>query len=256
MEATARPRRHAARFLLGVPLGILLGAEVGLAGLPALFNPVFWLLYGFLLLTWDRLITRLQLEQWGLWLLAMAYALVVSALVDWQQFAASSDTIIRVADLDLVFVTLVAMSWGAFAVMWFHALETFWPRSPASVGQRRGLASQWLFGAFVVFLLVIGVGAAGSETVHPFGGGNFFLLVLGGVVLLIWWVRLRRRRPGHPDGNGQRSSWLIRMALAIAGLQLVLSLAPAPARGLATVGSVSFYTLVTFIVLLRKKVYI
>ncbi len=239
-----------------MPLGILLGAEVGLAGLPTLLNPVFWLLYGFLLLTWDRLITRLSLDQWGLWLLAMAYALVISALVDWQQFAASSGTIVRVADLDLVFVMLVAMSWGAFAVVWFHVLETFWPRAQAPEGQWPRLSTRWLWGAFVVFLLIASVGAVGSETAHPFGSGNAFLIALGGVVLLIWLARLRRRSTGQPAGSGQRSNWLIRMALAIAGLQLALGLVAGPIRGLLTVAGAGFYTLAAFIILLKKKVYI
>ncbi len=258
MESTAavRPRRTIARFVLGVPLGILLGAEVGLAGLPALLNPVFWLLYAFLLLTWDRLITRLQLDQWGLWLLAMAYALVISALVDWQQFAASSETIIRVADLDLVFVMLVAMSWGAFAVMWFHVLETFWPRAPAPVGQRRRLSTRLLWGSFLVFLFLVSAGAVSSETQHLFGNGNVFLMALGGVVLLMWLAHLRRQGSARPPGSGQRSNWLLRMALAIAVLQLVLGLAPGPVRGLLTVAGVGFYTLVAFIILLRKEVYI
>jgi hypothetical protein len=257
MEATAvaRPRGARARFVFAVLLGILLGAEVGLAGLPALVNPVYWLLYAFLFLTWDRLITRLQLDQWDLWLLAMAYALVISALVDWQQFAASPDTVIRVADLDLIFVLLVAIFWGAFAVMWFHVLGTFWPRPPAPVDQWPRLSNRWLWGSFILFLVLASTGVISSETAHRFGGGNFFLIALGGVVLVIWRLRLRRRS-SVPAGSGQRSNWLIRVALAIAGLQLVMGLAPGPIRVLVTVLGAAFYTLVTVLILLRKEVYI
>jgi hypothetical protein len=59
-----------------------------------------------------------------------------------------------------------------------------------------------------------------------------------------------------PAGSGQRSNWLIRVALAIAGLQLVMGLAPGPIRVLVTVLGAAFYTLVTVLILLRKEVYI
>jgi hypothetical protein len=250
--------RTVLRVLIGVPLGITLGGEISGYGLYGLIAPEHLLLYFFLFATLDQLVRRLNLDAWGLFLLAMVYGAIIGGIAD-REGAASSDAVLKLFNLDILGLLVVVPYWGAFAVVWLHMIETWLPRRTRSAtGWRRFLwIPLWL--AFLFLLAGVISDSMGTKAAKPLGEGDLALGVLALALALVWlgYLRLRKVKPEAGAARGHPNKRLIGFGLAFCATQLLFgAVVPLPVRFWLTVAGQLVLLLVCISTLRKDRVYI